>query len=118
MGFVLDDCGRLFYIKILMILFLAPPILFYLAISPQSPLFNLSYLLPSSATFYALMDLLNNQPDRLSLNLFILFVHAILWSVADKIISRRKGMSCEGFICMQIREVIRADAALPIKPNR
>lgn len=80
-------------IKILMILFLAPPILFYLTIPPQSPLFNLSYLLPSSATFYALMDLLNNQPDRLSLNLFILFVHAILWSVTYTLIKNKRPRS-------------------------
>lgn len=70
------------YIKILMILFLAPPILFYLTLTPQTPLFNLSYLLPSSATFYALMDPLNNRFDHLALNLFILFSHAVLWSMA------------------------------------
>ncbi len=68
------------YIKIVMILFLAPPIFFYLVISTDSMIYPLSYLLPSSATFYGLMDLLNGQTEKLWLNLAILSVHAVLWS--------------------------------------
>lgn len=39
------------YIKIVMILFLAPPIFFYLTVPSNSIVFKLSYLLPSSVTF-------------------------------------------------------------------
>ena len=83
------------YIKIIMILFLAPPILFYLTISPQSPLFTLSYLLPSSATFYALMDLLNNQSDHLSINLLILSAHAVLWTITYTLIKTPRHRNCK-----------------------
>ncbi len=67
------------YIKVVMILFLAPPILFYLTVPSGSVLHFLSYLLPSSATFYGLMDLLNGQSKNLGLNIGILFTHCILW---------------------------------------
>ena len=49
------------YIKLVMILFLAPPILFYLLFPAGGVLHTLSYLLPSSATFYGLMKLLNGS---------------------------------------------------------
>lgn len=67
------------YIKAVMILFLAPPILFYLVASPDSWLYALSYLFPSSATFYGLMNLLNGQLRRVGANIIILFVHCIVW---------------------------------------
>ena len=67
------------YIKIVMILFIAPPILFYLAIPPDSALYILSYLLPSSATFYGLMSLLSGQTQGLTTDIIILFAHCILW---------------------------------------
>lgn len=67
------------YIKAVMILFLAPPILFYLVTSPDSWLYALSYLFPSSATFYGLMNLLNGQLRRVGANIIILFVHCIVW---------------------------------------
>lgn len=51
------------YIKIIMILFLAPPILFYMLVSPDSIWYGLSYLLPSSAAFYGLMGLMEGQTD-------------------------------------------------------
>ena len=49
------------YIKLVMILFLAPPILFYLLLPAGGALRALTYLLPSSATFYGLMKLLNGS---------------------------------------------------------
>lgn len=67
------------YIKIIMILFIAPPILFYLAIPSDSALYTISYLLPSSATFYGLMDLLNGQTQGLTTVIIILFAHCLLW---------------------------------------
>ena len=67
------------YIKLVMILFLAPPILFYLVVPSGSMVFTISYLFPSSATFYGLMDLLTGAAQNIGTNLIILFVHCILW---------------------------------------
>ncbi len=53
------------YIKIIMILFLAPPIFFYLIVPDNAIVFWLSYILPSSATFYGIMDLFNRQSAKL-----------------------------------------------------
>lgn len=68
------------YIKIIMILFLAPPIVFYLIIPADSMIYPLSYLFPSSAAFYGVMELLGGQREKLLLNLAVLFIHAVLWS--------------------------------------
>lgn len=68
------------YIKLIMILFLAPPILFYLLLPADSIFYLLSYLLPSSAAFYGLMELLNGQEGNLWLNPAVLLVHAVFWS--------------------------------------
>lgn len=69
------------YIKMVMILFLAPPIFFYLTVPDNSIIFILSYLIPSSATFYGVMDLLNGQFEKLWSACVALLVHAVLWSV-------------------------------------
>ncbi len=53
------------YIKIVMILFLAPPIFFCLTVPSDSIVFRLSYLLPSSVTFYGVMDLINGQTKEI-----------------------------------------------------
>lgn len=80
------------YIKIVMILFIAPPIFFYLTISDSSIIFKLSYLLPSSATFYGVMDLLSGQFEKMWSMLVVLLVHAVLWSGIYKLLrKRRKG---------------------------
>lgn len=65
------------YIKVVMILFLAPPIVFYLVVPTGSIAYTLSYLLPSSATFYGLMALLNGE--KVGLNLVVLMAHCIVW---------------------------------------
>ena len=77
------------YIKIVMVLFLAPPIFFYLVVPDNSIIFRLSYLLPSSATFYGVIDLLNGQSDKLWPAFVVLLTHAVLWSAIYKLI--RKG---------------------------
>lgn len=77
------------YIKIVMVLFLAPPIFFYLVVPNNSIIFRLSYLLPSSAAFYGVMDLLNGQFDKLWPAFVVLLTHAVLWSAVYKLI--RKG---------------------------
>jgi len=67
------------YIKIVMILFLAPPILFYLAVPSDGTVHTLSYLLPSSATFYGLMDLLTGEMRDIWINIIALSVHCLIW---------------------------------------
>ena len=75
-------------IKIVMILFLAPPILFYLVVPSDSVPFAVSYLLPSSATFYGLMNLLTGTAQNMGIHLFILFVHCIVWFLLFLFIDR------------------------------
>lgn len=79
------------YIKVLMILFQAPPIFFYLTVPDSSIMFKLSYLLPSSATFYGVMDLLNGQTKALCPALAALSAHAVLWSLGYRLLRRRSG---------------------------
>ncbi len=76
-------------IKVLMILFLAPPIFFYLTVPDGSILFRLSYLLPSSATFYGVMDLLNGQTKALFSSFMALFTHAVLWTIIYILLRKR-----------------------------
>lgn len=78
------------YIKIIMILFLAPPIIIYMMVSQNSPIFYLSYLLPSSATFYGLMDLLSGNAQNLLSVIFVLSLHSILWSLMYIFIEKKK----------------------------
>lgn len=70
------------YIKIVMVIFLAPPIFFYLTVPHDSFIFRLSYLLPSSATFYGVMDVLNGRRVDMILTMGILLIHAVFWSLA------------------------------------
>ena len=79
------------YIKVLMILFQAPPIFFYLTVPDSSIRFKLSYLLPSSATFYGVMDLLNGRTKALCPALMALSAHAVLWSLGYRLLRRRSG---------------------------
>lgn len=78
------------YIKIVMVLFLAPPIFFYLVIPDNSIIFRLSYLLPSSATFYGVMDLLKGKTEEIIPVLLVLLIHAVLWSVVYKLIRKNQ----------------------------
>lgn len=78
------------YIKIIMIFFLAPPILFYLTLPDSSIIFKLSYLLPSSVTFYGVMDLLNGKFNKLWISIIALLLHALLWTFIYILMHRRK----------------------------
>ncbi|MDO5411450.1 MAG: ABC transporter permease [Lachnospiraceae bacterium] len=69
------------YIKIIMILFIAPPIFFYLVTSVGSIPYYFSFILPSSATFYGLMNLVRGQSQNLWVILFMLLIHTVIWSV-------------------------------------
>lgn len=66
------------YIKIIMILFLAPPVLFYLLLPADGLPHALTYLLPSSSTFYGLMKLLTGS-GSLGKELAVLAVHCAVW---------------------------------------
>ncbi|WP_313163168.1 ABC transporter permease [Sedimentibacter sp.] len=67
------------YIKMIMILFIAPPILFYLMIPADNIGRILSYLLPSSAAFYGLMDLVNGRGQNISSYFAVLLIHCVVW---------------------------------------
>ncbi len=81
--------GGITYIKIVMILFLSPPILFYLVVPAGSTLHLLSYLLPSSVTFYGLMDMLNGQMQNIGISIIVLLTHCIIWLLLFCIVSKR-----------------------------
>ena len=66
------------YIKIVMIMFLAPPIFFYLIIPSGSILHTISYVLPSSATFYGLIGILEGNAD-FGTEIAALIIHSVLW---------------------------------------
>lgn len=74
------------YIKIVMILFLAPPILFYLLVPAGSMLHGLTYIFPSSAVFYGLMELLDGKTDLVK-NLAALTIHGAVWPAVYVLVS-------------------------------
>jgi len=76
------------YIKIIMILFIAPPILFYLAAPAGGILHTLSYAFPSSATFYGLMGILNGN-GALGTEIIVLIAHCFLWFLLYIMTSKR-----------------------------
>ncbi len=77
-------------IKAVMILFIAPPILFYLTLPADSSLYTLTCLLPSSAAFYGLMDLLTAQALHPLRYIFPLVCHCAAWSLVFVFIKRKK----------------------------
>lgn len=81
------------YIKMIMILFLAPPILCYLIVPQDSIAYNVSYILPSAGAFYGLMDLLAGQGQMVWKNIFVLAVHSVVWSLVFAGISGKNKLS-------------------------
>lgn len=69
------------YIKIFMLLYIAPPIMFYLTIPSDSTARIWTYLLPSSAAFYGLMDLQSGQTQGVWTALAALLVHCVVWTL-------------------------------------
>lgn len=78
------------YIKAVMILFLAPPVFFYLMVPADSVLFRLSYLLPSSAAFYGLMGLADGSATTTVKEIAILAVHCAGWFLLYLLISKHR----------------------------
>lgn len=76
------------YIKMVMIVFLAPPILVYLIAPADSIAYALSYLLPSGATFYGLIALMNNS-SSIWKEVEVLAIHCVVWFGLYRVLSRR-----------------------------
>lgn len=65
-------------IKVLMIVFIAPPIFFYLTTSSDSVIRTISYLLPSSALFYGITDIMGGQIQNIWIYTCVLLAHSII----------------------------------------
>lgn len=77
-------------IKMVMILFLAPPVLFYLVIPEDSFLHTITYLLPSSAAFYGILDLINGYGGHIQEYILVLLLHSIIWLAAYLLMCRQR----------------------------
>ena len=78
------------YIKIVMILFMAVPLLKYLAVGGNKALSYMCYLIPSSATFEGVMDLANGGMATAGKDMVILAVHCAGWFLLYLLISRQQ----------------------------
>lgn len=67
------------YIKILMIVFMAVPLLKYLALAENKILSGICYLIPSCAAFEGIMELANGSMTAAGKDLVILAIHCIGW---------------------------------------
>lgn len=67
------------YIKIVMIVFIAVPLLKYLAMADNKILSDICYLIPSTATFEGVMDLANGSMATAGIDMVILMVHCAGW---------------------------------------
>ncbi len=76
------------YIKIMMIVFMAVPILYYLAGTGNKILACICYLIPSSATFEGIMDLANGGTGIISEDIAILAAHCVVWFLLYLLISK------------------------------
>lgn len=70
----------LVYIKSSLMILIALPVLVYLTAQPSSLVYWVSYVLPSSASFYSLMNMLRGSASDLK-DLLILLIHCGLWLV-------------------------------------
>lgn len=75
------------YIKIVMIVFMAVPLLKYLAMAGNKVLSALCYLIPSSATFEGVMDLANGGMAAAGKDMVILAAHCAGWFLLYLLIS-------------------------------
>lgn len=66
------------YIKIIMIIFMAVPLVSYL-LATDGLISALCYLVPSSASFEGIMKLANSDKPGISKDIFILMAHCIVW---------------------------------------
>lgn len=78
------------YIKIIMIVFMAVPILYYLAGTGNKVLSYICYLIPSSATFEGIMDLANGDIIIAGKDMAILAAHCIVWFILYLLILKKQ----------------------------
>lgn len=78
------------YIKIVMIVFMAVPILYYLVGAGSKVLSCICYFIPSSATFEGIMDLANGGATIAAKDIVILAVHCVFWFLLYLLISKRQ----------------------------
>ena len=78
------------YIKIVMIVFMAVPILNYLVGAGNKALSYICYLIPSSATFEGIMDLTNGTASTAVKDIVILALHCVLWFLLYLFVSKRQ----------------------------
>ncbi|MDO4275229.1 MAG: ABC transporter permease [Eubacteriales bacterium] len=78
------------YIKIVMIVFMAVPILYYLTGVENNVLSYICYIIPSSATFEGIMDLANGSVAAAGKDMVILAVHCVAWFLLYLFISKHQ----------------------------
>lgn len=78
------------YIKVVMIVFMAVPILYYLTGTGSKILAYICYLIPSSATFEGIMDLANGGTGIIGKDIAILAAHCVVWFLFYLLISKRQ----------------------------
>ncbi|MDE5779957.1 MAG: ABC transporter permease [Lachnospiraceae bacterium] len=78
------------YIKIVMLVFMAIPLLKYLAVAGNKVVSYICYLIPSSATFEGIMDLANGGMATAGKDIVILMAHCIVWFLLYLLISKRQ----------------------------
>ena len=77
------------YIKIVMIVFMAVPILYFLVGAKSKILSLICYLIPSSATFEGIMNLANGNLESVEKAVIILAVHCVIWLLLYLLSSKR-----------------------------
>lgn len=78
------------YIKIVMIVFMAVPLLKYLTTAGNKVLSYICYLIPSSAAFEGVMDLADGGMATAGKDMVILAVHCAGWFLLYLLISGRR----------------------------
>ena len=78
------------YIKIVMIVFMAVPILNYLVGAGNKVLSYICYLIPSNATFEGIMDLANGTASTAVKDIVILALHCVLWFLLYLLLSKQQ----------------------------
>lgn len=78
------------YIKIIMIVFMAVPLLKYLTAAENKLLSYICYLIPSSATFEGVMDLANGGMASAGKDMCILAAHCAGWFLLYLFLSKRQ----------------------------
>ena len=76
------------YIKIVMIVFMAIPLLKYLVTAGNPIVSYICYLIPSGATFEGIMDLANGGMETVGRDIVILAVHCVVWILICKVNAR------------------------------